>query len=388
MKSSVFVGSNDTANSRLSIAPHTPGKNGGHATPMTLLNEHSVGRYSQANSQHDGLSLTGTGAANPFTIPADEDIFRLQEEQRAEKQAAKEAAANLSVLDKTTSASRQQALFTDAIVTGFRETLKPGIQEAPGLGDPSLAAAAVAAVPRRVERKNLKDFLAKKRETFLVQMSLDTKRAEIRKLEERARQREEALKKSEAMLEEDAVRFDAFLKENDEKVQEAIKRADVEAKAKQDKVLEIKRLNAAIAGLKSELGKQEEALEDCRRYKEFLDVVTPKEWFAAQAAKQEQQWQEQLASWRAECDAVKANREAAAASRAKAEADYSNARTQQEAERAERAIKEANAALKVCCGSAVQLASDNKFYLAACNAAKAKKSTAAAPCAKRAILEQ
>jgi antitoxin component of RelBE/YafQ-DinJ toxin-antitoxin module len=39
-----------------------------------------------------------------------------------------------------------------------------------------------------------------------------------------------------AMLEEDALRFDAFLKENDEKVQEAIKHADTEAKAKQDKV--------------------------------------------------------------------------------------------------------------------------------------------------------
>ena len=38
------------------------------------------------------------------------------------------------------------------------------------------------------------------------------------------------------MLEEDALRFDAFLKENDEKVQEAIKKAEVEAKAKQDKV--------------------------------------------------------------------------------------------------------------------------------------------------------
>lgn len=49
-------------------------------------------------------------------------------------------------------------------------------------------------------------------------------------------QREDALKKSEAMLEEDALRFDSFLKENDEKVQEAIKKAEVEAKAKQDKV--------------------------------------------------------------------------------------------------------------------------------------------------------
>jgi hypothetical protein len=67
-------------------------------------------------------------------------------------------------------------------------------------------------------------------------MSLDTKRAEIQKLVDRARQREEALKKSESMLEEDAVRFDAFLKENDDKVQEAIRKADVEVKAKQDKV--------------------------------------------------------------------------------------------------------------------------------------------------------
>ena len=33
-----------------------------------------------------------------------------------------------------------------------------------------------------------------------MQMSLDTKRAEIQKLEERARQREEALKKSEQVI--------------------------------------------------------------------------------------------------------------------------------------------------------------------------------------------
>lgn len=57
------------------------------------------------------------------------------------------------------------------------------------------------------------------------------------------------------MLEEDALRFDAFLKENDEKVQEAIKRAEMEAKAKQDKVLEIKRLTTAIAALRSEMNK-------------------------------------------------------------------------------------------------------------------------------------
>lgn len=49
----------------------------------------------------------------------------LQEEQRAERQAAKAALQQLSVRDKTTFASRQQALFADdTIRTAFHEALK------------------------------------------------------------------------------------------------------------------------------------------------------------------------------------------------------------------------------------------------------------------------
>lgn len=94
---------------------------------------------------------------------------------------------------------------------------------------------------------------------------LHSRPAEIKKLEERARQREEALKKSEKMLEEDALRFDNFLKENDESVQKAIKAADHEAKLRHDRVQEIKRLNGLMAILKSELSKCEERVEDCNK---------------------------------------------------------------------------------------------------------------------------
>ena len=118
------------------------------------------------------------------------------------------------------------------------------------------------------------DFIAKKREMFLVQM-LNTKRAEIRKLEERAQQREEALRKSEQMLEEDALRFDQFLKDNDQKAVQAIKKAEAETKAKAEKVQEIKKLNMQITQIKSEMSKFEEQLEDCRKYEDFLDKLTP-----------------------------------------------------------------------------------------------------------------
>lgn len=52
----------------------------------------------------------------------------------------------------------------------------------------------------------------------------------------RSAQRAEALRLSEADLDEDAQRFDKFLKDSDAGVQEAMRKADLESRARQDKV--------------------------------------------------------------------------------------------------------------------------------------------------------
>lgn len=54
--------------------------------------------------------------------------------------------------------------------------------------------------------------------------SLAVKRDEMKKLTNIATEREDALKKAEKILEEDAARFDAFLKENNIKTMDATKR--------------------------------------------------------------------------------------------------------------------------------------------------------------------
>ncbi len=79
------------------------------------------------------------------------------------------------------------------------------------------------------------EFISNKREMFLIQMSLDTKKQEIEKLEHKARMKEDALKKAETMLEDDAMRFDEFLKENDRNAHLALRRAEEETKEKQDR---------------------------------------------------------------------------------------------------------------------------------------------------------
>mmetsp|Transcript_13986 Transcript_13986/g.27124 ORF Transcript_13986/g.27124 Transcript_13986/m.27124 type:complete len:435 (+) Transcript_13986:357-1661(+) len=158
---------------------------------------------------------------------------------------------------------------------------------------------------RRREKENMDDFIQKKRDMFLIQMSLDTKRQEIQKLEEKAQMKEDALRKSEMMLEEDAMRFDAFLKENDRKAHNALKRADTETKQKQEKVSEIKKLNQEIAKVDAEMSKYEEQLNACLKYKKFLDDLTPPEHFAAVGERKVRRKQEKLAELQKENPGLK-----------------------------------------------------------------------------------
>jgi hypothetical protein len=220
---------------------------------------------------------------NPFRLPPDEMVFLKREEQQAAAQAERDEQKSLPVWKKTTNSQRQQAIRRindDDIIPGAGAVRDKRSKRTKGL---VAAASAGISTERRREKENMTEFIMKKREMFLVQMSLDTKREEIRKLEEKAQMKEQALKKSELMLEEDAIRFDTFLKENDHEAHKAIKRAEAETKAKQEKVQEIKKLHQEIQAVQSEMSKLREHLDDCERYKTFLDDLTPEEYFQTQA---------------------------------------------------------------------------------------------------------
>jgi len=238
---------------------------------------------SNASGKREGDGSTAgksSKGGNPFRMPSDEEVFSVRDEERRRREEERKKQLNLPVSDKGTWASRAFASTADFVksVDSRAITKNPPISKT-GLPEPGTTK------ERRREKENMAEFIAKKREMFLVQMSLDTKRAEIRKLEEQAQQREEALRKSEQMLEEDAMRFDAFLKENDYKAVDAIRKAEQETKAKQEKVSEIKKLTAQIAAVRSDMARFEEQLEDCRRYRVFLERLAPEDWRKEQQAK-------------------------------------------------------------------------------------------------------
>merc|ERR1711935_137726 len=192
---------------------------------------------------------------------------------RERKKAEREVRMNQKIWEKGTWTTRISVPRRELLEDGEGGDVKVSRKKTAAAGAPDSAGGA-----RRREKENMADFVAKKREMFLVQMSLDTKKAEIKKLEEAAKKREEMLDRSEKMLQEDQDKFEEFLKKNDKMAHQAIQKAEKETKAKQDKMTEIKKLNTQIMHIKSKNLKTAEALEDCNRYALFLENITPKEY--------------------------------------------------------------------------------------------------------------
>eukprot|EP00164_Ancoracysta_twista_P003350 GFYU01004474.1.p1 GENE.GFYU01004474.1~~GFYU01004474.1.p1 ORF type:complete len:570 (-),score=267.28 GFYU01004474.1:270-1979(-) len=222
----------------------------------------------------DGDRDEANANANPFRMPSDNEVFVLRDQERKRRMEERQRAKTLKVHQKLTAASKMGStrLFKDD------DPVQGDTEDNGGKQQNDILAQMGFRRDRRREKENMTEFIAKKREMFLVQMSLDTKRMEIKKLEERSQQREEALKKSETLLEEDALKFDAFLKENDMKAVDAIKNAEQQTKLKTEKLQEIKKLTQQIAQIKSEMAKDQEALDDCTKYKDFLEELTDPVW--------------------------------------------------------------------------------------------------------------
>lgn len=205
-----------------------------------------------------GRSVVGgagatAGSSNPFLLPTGEELFRVREREKRAKAEEKRQLEKMKVWERTAKTHRAGAFkrLAEADIPITDEAQRAHITKTKRLV--SAATTAMTGAKHR-EREDMTQFLAKKREMFLVQMALDTKREEIQKLERKAQAKEEALKKSELMLEEDAIRFDAFLKENDRDAFEALKKADRKALEKQQKMTRIKELKYRYTSLSNGKG--------------------------------------------------------------------------------------------------------------------------------------
>jgi len=195
---------------------------------------------------------------NPFKIPTDEQIF-----ERKEKEKSKTMKGNALF----SSPRRNKYTKKESAILPLLNDKK--VRSAPSGENPQN--------PGFKKKENVGEFIEKKKQMFLLQMSIDTKNFEVKKLDKKAEKREQKLFQMEQELKQQTQAFDDFLALNDIRAVEAIKKAEEETKAKQAKQNDIKKLNARVTAINGEISKLDDQLDHCRRYKDFLDSLTPKE---------------------------------------------------------------------------------------------------------------
>jgi len=131
---------------------------------------------------------------------------------------------------------------------------------------------------RIVQREQMQKFIEKKREMFLMQMSIDQKKKQIKQLEELIHTKTRGLEKAENAIISDLSRFNNHMIQNKRESNELTKQADIKAAEKQKALRTLKNRNEQQAKEISKNTKRLETLEEYYRYKEFIDKLAQDEF--------------------------------------------------------------------------------------------------------------
>jgi hypothetical protein len=125
---------------------------------------------------------------------------------------------------------------------------------------------------------NTRDFILQKREIYLSQLGIETKREELARLARLEREEEENLKIREDEIATFRGYFRTFL-ENDGKITMASRQAaEVKSKQRIELLTQIKQISFQISALRNEIAHHDEKLQECEDYQTFLESLTPKDW--------------------------------------------------------------------------------------------------------------
>ncbi|CDI75417.1 hypothetical protein, conserved [Eimeria praecox] len=147
------------------------------------------------------------------------------------------------------------------------------------------------------KRGGTRALVEKTREAFLLQMAIDTRKAEILKLHDRAAEKSEAVRKAETMLTRDAQKFDEFLRSSDAAAHEAIRKADEAARISQEKTTAVRHLRQKLDATKARAASNREKVQEYSRYRAFLTHITPQDWLKDQEELSKERVQQQKQQW-------------------------------------------------------------------------------------------
>ena len=203
---------------------------------------------------------------NPFKIPDTTDYFAIRDQDRENRDLRRARIANTPLQERNIQPNRPNIRKQYKI-----ETTNPSPEE-------SALAHIILAPQKGGTKTDLRDFIAQKREIFLSQLAIDTKREELQRLERLEIEEEKTLKEKEAEINLFKTQFTNFLEHDGKQTMLARQEAENKAKERIELSLQIKQISNEISSVRNEIAHQDERLAECEQYKNFLDSLTPEDW--------------------------------------------------------------------------------------------------------------
>ena len=205
-------------------------------------------------------------AKNPFRVPDDAEYFAMREEARRRKEEQHRELQTSHIHRSTSSNGR----------TNYRDSTHVGI--APNSAEEEALGQLILTPDSNQIQDGLRDFIQQKREIFLAQLAIDTKKEELQRLERLEREEEENLKVKEAEINLFRDQFRTFLETDGKTTMESRRAAEEKAKERIEVSMKIKQISSQISALRNEIAHHDEKLQECEEYKKFLEQLTPKDW--------------------------------------------------------------------------------------------------------------
>lgn len=256
------------------------------STKLLPINSASSINYSPNNNILNSPSSFSSPKHNPFKLPQGKEWLSLRRNYTLELSQQRANERNLSsskLQQKHTFKTRNTGGALPRIRTLLKKYDKEAIEELKNNTSTveeahNLASKQNGYRTKPIQREFVSDIIANKRQLFLAEYVLQTKRQALTKLQESVQAAEKDLSKAEKKLENDATQFDDFLKATDKTAVEAMQNAEKVSSIRLQLVEKVKKYNLKKAMLQSELSRFDETLFQYLQMKKFIWQIYRDNW--------------------------------------------------------------------------------------------------------------
>ena len=129
--------------------------------------------------------------------------------------------------------------------------------------------------PKEARDQTMQEFIDQKKEMFHAQLAFQNVEREIQVLDQKKNERHAALEKSKQELDDDHGALMNFIQQDKKQLREEERLLKAQEQQKHNKEDQLKKLDADIAAICSEIEKHKDALDELKANKEFLLELTP-----------------------------------------------------------------------------------------------------------------